>query len=73
MVSVHYINETDQFFYLRKDVVDMILSKFHGKIRHHLYERRMANEKLPDTVPTVKDCFVQKEKDVFYVATPKPS
>lgn len=73
VVSVHYINETDQFFYLRKDVVDMILSKFHGKLRHHLYERRMVNEKLPDTVPTVKDRFVQKEKDVFYVVTPKPS
>jgi hypothetical protein len=73
VVSVHYINETDQFFYLRKDVVDMILSKFHGKLRHHLYERRMVNEKLPDTVPTVKNRFVQKEKDVFYVATPKPS
>ena len=73
VVSVHYINETDQFFYLRKDVVDMILSKFHGKLRHHLYERRMVNEKLPNTVPTVKNRFVQKEKDVFYVATPKPS
>lgn len=43
VVSVHYINETDQFFYLRKDVVDMILSKFRGKLRHHLYERRMVD------------------------------
>ena len=65
-VSEHYINDTDQFFYLRKDVVDMILEKYHGKLRHHLYERRMINEKLPENVPEVKEKFVQNEKDVFY-------
>ena len=66
VVSVHYINETDQFFYLRKDVVDMILTKYRGKLRHHLYERRMVDEKLPDTVPTIRNRFDQKEKDLFY-------
>ena len=65
-VSAHYINDTDQFFYIRKDVIDRILKAYDAKIRHHLYERRMVNEKLPDDVPEVKERFVQNEKDVFY-------
>ena len=66
LVSVHYINDSDQFFYLRKDVVDTILKEYNGKIRYHLYERRMVNEKLPDNVPAIKERFIQNEKDIYY-------
>lgn len=65
-VSAHYINDTDQFFFIRKDVIDRILKAYDAKIRHHLYERRMVNEKLPDKVPAVKDRFIQNEKDIYY-------
>lgn len=67
VVTAHFINDTDQFFFVRRDVVDSILKVYHGKIRHHLYERRIVNEKLPAEVPEVKKHFVQHEKDVFYV------
>jgi len=66
-VTAHFINDTDQFFFVRRDVMDSILKVYHGKIRHHLYERRMVNEKLPAEVSEVKERFVQHEKDVFYV------
>ena len=66
VVTAHFINDTDQFFFIRRDVMDRILKAYHGKIRHHLYERRMVNEKLPAEVPEVKERFVQNEKDVFY-------
>ena len=66
VVSAHYINDTDQFFFIRRDVMDRILKAYHGKIRHHLYERRMVNEKLPKDVAEVKERFVQHEKDLFY-------
>lgn len=65
-VSVHYINDSDQFFYLRRDIVDAILKAYDARIRYHLYERRMVNEKLPDKVPSVKDRFIQNEKDIYY-------
>lgn len=65
-VSVHYINDSDQFFYLRRDIVDAILKAYDAQIRYHLYERRMVNEKLPDKVPAVKDRFIQNEKDIYY-------
>ena len=67
-VSVHFINDTDQFFYLRRDVVDDILIEYDAKIRYHLYERRMVKEKLPKSVPEIKERFIQNEKDIFYVA-----
>ena len=65
-VSAHYINDTDQFFYLRKDVVDSILKEYDAKMHCHLYERRMVNEKLPKEVPEIKDRYIQNEKDVYY-------
>ena len=67
-VSVHFINGTDQFFYLRKDVMDAILREYNAKILHHMYERRRVDEKLPDKVPAIKVRFVQNEKDVYYGA-----
>lgn len=66
LVSIHFINDSDQFFYLRKDVVDVFLKKYNAKIRHHLYERRMVNEKLPEKVPEIKNRYVENEKDVYY-------
>lgn len=67
VVSAHYVNETDHFFYLRKDVVDAILKAYNGKIRHHLYEKRMVNENLPDGVPVVNKRYIENEKDVYYI------
>ncbi len=67
IVSAHYVNETDHFFYLRKDIVDTILKEYNGKIRHHLYERRIVNEKLPEGVPAVGKRYIENEKDVYYI------
>lgn len=67
-VSMHYLNGSDQFFYLRKDVVDMILATYNGMVRCHLYERRMVFGELSETIPEVKQRFIQHEKDIFYHA-----
>lgn len=68
-VSAYYVNDTDLFFYLRKDIVDEILSLTGSKIRHHIYERRMVDEKLPANAPNVKNRYVQYEEDCFYGET----
>lgn len=65
-VSAYYINDTDLFFYLRKDVVDELLDRLDAKIRHHIYEFRMVEENLPPNAPTIKERFVQHDDDCFY-------
>lgn len=66
-VSVHYVNETDHFFFLRKDVVDTILKKYNAKLHFNIYEHRMLAQDLPQTAPKVEKRFVNNETDVFYV------
>lgn len=65
-VSNHYLNETDHFFYLRKDIVDTILKKYDAKLRYHLYERRIVDEDLSEEMSKIQERFIQNEKDMFY-------
>lgn len=65
-VSAYYDNDTDFFFYLRKDVVDRILEMHNVKLRFHYYEYRAVGAKLPESVPLIKDRFKQVDEDAFY-------
>lgn len=65
-VSAYYVNDSDMFFYLRKDIVDKILERFDSKIRHHIYEYRMVDKDLPADAPEISDQFVQHDEDCFY-------
>lgn len=65
-VSEHYINESDHFFYIRKDVIDSILEIYNAKMRQHIYERRIISSNVPKDIPEILTKFVQNEIDVFY-------
>ena len=65
-VSMYYINESDNFFFMRKDVVDTILNAYSAKIRFHVYEQRLADEGLPELLAGINDRYVENEEDIFY-------
>ena len=65
-VSAYYVNDSDMFFYLRKDIVDEILERFDSKIRHHIYEYRMVDKDLPADAPEISEQLVQHDVDYFY-------
>ena len=62
-VSAYYVNDKDQFFFLRKDVLNSILKLYKARIKCHIYEYRMVADNLPDGVPEISDRFVSNEKD----------
>ena len=66
-MSVHYVNETDHFFFLRKDIVDTILKKYNAKIKYHVFEQRIIDRDLPETVIKPEDRFAQNFADIFYL------
>jgi len=66
LVSARFFNDTDQFFYLRMDVLDMIIKEYNAKICHHIVECRMVDKSLPSEVPQMKNRCVRNKKDVYY-------
>lgn len=64
--SAYFVNDSNFFFYMRRDVVDKILDAYGSKIRHHFYERRMIDNDLPKSVTDVSNRFKQVDEDVFY-------
>lgn len=65
IASVYYANGTDQFFYLRKDIVERLLVIKKACIRLHIYERRMIDS-LPSGIKAPKKTYVDQKKDVIY-------
>lgn len=64
-VSEYFINESDHFFYLRKDIVDAILNIYNVKLYHRIYERRIITSKSKD-MPEIPEKFAEHEIDLFY-------
>ena len=67
-VSAYFVNDNDMFFYMRKDVVDMILKKYNAKLRHHIFENRIVigNPPKDEVVLADDQKFRQLDKDIFY-------
>ncbi len=63
--SVYYANETDLFFYLRKDIVERLLEIKQACIRLHIYERRMIDS-LPSGIKAPKKTYADRKKDIVY-------
>lgn len=64
-VSEYFINGSDHFFYLRKDIVDAILNIYNVKLYHRIYERRIITSKSKD-MPEIPEKFAEHEIDLFY-------
>lgn len=67
-VSAYFVNDEDMYFYIRRDVVDLILKKHEAKLRHHIYERRIVTGKPSKEIVELRDDqkFRQLDRDVFY-------
>jgi hypothetical protein len=57
-VSAYYVNETDHFFFLRKDILDAIKRQYKAKIVCCLFEERIVDEKLPQGAPEIDNKYV---------------
>lgn len=64
-VSAYFINESDHFFYLRKDIVDSILKIYNVKLHHRIYERRIITSKSKE-IPEISEKFVEHEMNLLY-------
>ena len=50
-----------------KDIVDTILKKYNAKIKYHVFEQRIIDRDLPETVIKPEDRFAQNFADIFYL------
>ena len=65
-ISVHYINDTDHFFFMRKDIIDIILRKYNAKLWFDIYEIRMVNRELPEELSIIDNNYIQNRADAYY-------
>ena len=67
-VSAYFVNDEDMYFYIKRDIVDLILKKHKAKLRHHIYERRVVTGKPSKEMVELCDDqkFRQLDRDVFY-------
>ena len=70
VVSAYYVNETDQFFYVRKDVVDTLLKKKKACLRLHIYESRTVDYELPKEFDTMSSKISDKTANLIYRLNP---
>lgn len=70
VASAYYVNDTDQFFYVRKDVVDELLMKKKACIRLHIYENRTVNYELPKELDTLSTKASGKVANLIYRLKP---
>jgi hypothetical protein len=64
--AVYFVNDTDLFFYLRKDIVDRLLEITESALRFHIYERCMISHEIPKEKDKFLKKFEQRERDVIY-------
>lgn len=66
VASAYYVNDTDQFFYVRKDVVDALLTKKKACLRLHICENRIVNYELPKALDTLSTKASDKVANLIY-------
>ena len=64
--SAYFVNDSDLFFYLRKDLLDAMLEETKSCLRFHIYERRMISSKIPKEWDVYPKKFEQRGRDVIY-------
>ena len=64
--SAYFVNDSDLFFYLRKDIVDAMLKDMNNCLRLHIYERKIISTDIPKERDTYPKKFEQRDRDVIY-------
>lgn len=64
--SLYFVNDSDLFFYVRKDIIDTILKESKSCLRFHIYERRMITTDIPKEYDTSSIKYKQRDRDVIY-------
>lgn len=66
VATMYYINDTDMFFYLRKDMVDTLLAQKKACLRLHIFENRTVSRELPEAIKAPKSLYKDSKADVIY-------
>lgn len=64
--AVYFVNDTDLFFYLRKDLLDKLLEITESVLRFHIYERCMISHEISKEKDKFPKKFAQRERDIIY-------
>ena len=64
--SAYFVNDSDLFFYLRKDIVDTMLKDTKSCLRFHIYEQRIISMDIPKERDVYPKKFEQTKRDVIY-------
>ena len=64
--SAYFVNDSDMFFYLRKDIVDAMLKETKSCLRFHIYERRIISTDIPKERDAYPKKFEQRDRNVIY-------
>lgn len=64
--SAYFVNDSDLFFYMRKDLVDAMLKDTKNCLRFHIYERRMISLEIPKERDVYPKKYMQRDRDVVY-------
>lgn len=64
--SAYFVNDSDLFFYLRKDIVDTMLKDTKSCLRFHIYEQRIISMDIPKERDVYPKKFEQTQRDVIY-------
>lgn len=65
-VSAYYVNDSDFFFFLRKDIVDKLLEKKSAKLWVRLEENRTILGNVPGHVNQPSERYKHISTDCFY-------
>lgn len=66
VASAYFVNDSDLFLYLRKDILDKLLRITDSALRLHIYERRMISREIPKEKDCFPNTYEQHERDVIY-------
>lgn len=65
-VSAYYVNDSDFFFFMRKDVVDDLLELEKAKLWYRLEENRTIIGKIPENINQPSERYKHIATDCFY-------
>ncbi len=65
-VSEYYISDSNQFFFLRRDIVDFVLKEYNAKLHNRFYEQRMVTHSNKKEQLNLPKYYNENEEDLFY-------
>ena len=64
--AIYFVNDTDLFFYLRKDILDTLLKITRSALRLHIYERCMISHEISKEKDKFPKKYAERKRDIIY-------